>query len=678
MNYKGALTAMRDFIYDIETYPNFFSMAMKDAATGQRWLFEISDRRNDWIEMNTAIQYMAGNDCRMVGFNNLAFDYPVVHHIILTGPTITPADIYAKVQSIFNAAFGMGATVWADERIVPQLDLYKIHHFDNKARATSLKVLEFNMRMSSIQDLPVEPGTVLTPAQMDDFIKYNHHDVDATHDFYNESKKAIEFREQMTAKYNRDFMNHNDTKIGKDYFIMRLEEKDPAACFVKVNGKRTPRQTIRKSIDFKDVIFDYIKFDHPEFNRVLDYLKAQSITETKGVFDGLTATVNGFDFDFGVGGIHGSVESQVVQSTGDKLLIDLDVASYYPNIAIANQAHPEHLGQNFCAVYRDVYEQRKKHKKGTVENAALKLALNGVYGDSNNKYSPFYDPQYTMTITINGQLLLCMLAEKLMNIPGLDMIQINTDGLTVLCPVAELVTLQSIWRAWEAFTLLELESAVYRRMFIRDVNNYIAEYTDGKVKRKGAYEWDLGWHQDHSQLVVPKVAERALLYGLPVEPLVVNHDDHRDFFLRAKLRGADKLLIRHDEAETQLQKVTRYYISKHGGSLVKQSPPVKGAKVGQWKRANGVHDGTYATVLEELRALVAGGVECGELDTTGVPWDERIHTKNQSKYKIRRTNFQAGQVVYVCNDTDQIDRDNINMEYYVAEVNKLVQPLRGW
>jgi len=49
----------------------------------------------------------------------------------------------------------------------------------------------------------------------------------------------------------------------------------------------------------------------------------------------------------------------------------------------------------------------------------LKLALNGTFGDSNNIYSVFYDPQFTMAITVNGQLMLCMLAERLMTIPGL-------------------------------------------------------------------------------------------------------------------------------------------------------------------------------------------------------------------------------------------------------------------
>ena len=107
----------------------------------------------------------------------------------------------------------------------------------------------------------------------------------------------------------------------------------------------------------------------------------------------------------------------------------------------------------------------------------LKLALNGVYGDSNNPYSVFYDPLFTMKITLNGQLLLCLLSEKLMGIEGLRLIQANTDGVTIRVPRRHRVQVEFVTDWWEMVTGLQLEEAEYSRMFIRDVNNYIAEYT---------------------------------------------------------------------------------------------------------------------------------------------------------------------------------------------------------
>ena len=108
---------------------------------------------------------------------------------------------------------------------------------------------------------------------------------------------------------------------------------------------------------------------------------------------------------FGLGGIHGSVESEIVESDGTHVIVDLDVSSFYPNLAISNGFYPAHLGREFCVIYKNLYEQRKTYPKKSAESAMLKLALNGVYGDSNNQFSVFYDPLYTMTITLNGQLI---------------------------------------------------------------------------------------------------------------------------------------------------------------------------------------------------------------------------------------------------------------------------------
>jgi len=303
----------------------------------------------------------------------------------------------------------------------------------------------------------------------------------------------------------------------------------------------------------------------------------------------------------------------------------------------------------------------------------LKLALNGVYGDSNNKYSPFYDPKYTMSITINGQLLLCLLAQYLLDIPNLTMIQINTDGLTVKCPRQYIQTMKDICKWWENYTCLELESVEYNRMFIRDVNNYIGEYVDGGVKRKGAYEYKLTWSQNHSALVVPKAAEAALVHGKDIREFIINHDDIFDFMLRTKVGRSDNLIISDTAGNTrELQKITRYYVSNDGGALTKISPPTKGYQVGQWKRATKLTDHFYKSVIKELKESCLKH----NVDIDGPAWDERINTKNRSKYVERKTNINSGYLVTPCNDIKQARRDNINFEYYIAEAEKLVKPLR--
>jgi len=265
---------MRDYIYDIETFPNVFTLAVEHADAPFQWLFEISDWRNDSREIIAFLQHLKNIDARMVGFNNLGFDYPVLHTLIRMGHS-DAITLYDKAQAIINTQDTIEDRwvhqVNPSDRFVQQLDLYKIHHFDNRSRSTGLKVLEFNMRSSTIADLPFPVGTVLTREQAEVLKRYNQHDVAQTKAFYHHTKEMIAFREELTRKYDRDFMNHNDTKIGKDYFVMKLEEVG-VACYEYSSKGRTPRQTKRPVIDLKDAILPWIEFKSPEFNRVLNWL----------------------------------------------------------------------------------------------------------------------------------------------------------------------------------------------------------------------------------------------------------------------------------------------------------------------------------------------------------------------------------------------------------------------
>ena len=587
---------MRDYIFDIETYPNVFTLAIEHAEAPLTWMFEISDWRNDSKEIITFLQHLKKSNARLVGFNSLGFDYPILHTLIRMGHADAKT-LYDKAQSIIQSqnddVSKFQHFVYTSDRYVDQIDLFKIHHFDNKARATSLKVLEFNMRSDDIQDLPFKVGTYLTREQVDKLKEYNRHDVAQTKLFYYKTLDMIRFREELTAKYSRDFMNHNDTKIGKDYFVMKLEEAG-VPCYDYSDKGRKPRQTPRPQLALRDAILPWIQFEQPEFTRVLNWLKNQTITETKGVFNDLVARVDGFDFVFGLGGIHGSIESEVVESDEQFVIVDLDVSSYYPNLAICNRFYPKHLGVEFCDIYKNLYEQRKTYAKGSAENAMLKLALNGVYGDSNNKFSVFYDPLFTMSITLNGQLLLCVLAENLIRIKDLSLIQINTDGVTVRLPRTEMGHLQEVRHWWERLTGLELEEAIYHSMMIRDVNNYIAQYESGKVKRKGAYEYSLGWHQNAGGLVIPKVAEKVLVEGAPIRETVENWPEMMDFMLRTKVPRSSYLQWGDD----QVQNISRYYIAKGGKPLMKWMPPL--AKNPEKWRQIGVESGWTVQVCNDI------------------------------------------------------------------------------
>ena len=146
-----------------------------------------------------------------------------------------------------------------------------------------------------------------------------------------------------------------------------------------------------------------------------------------------------------------------------------------------------------------------------------------------------------------------------------------------------------------------------------------------RVKRKGCYDYVREWHQDHSALVVPKVAEKVLLEGSPIRQTVEHWPDIMDFMLRVKVPRSSSLVIEYRENGTEqqypLQNTTRYLITKDGGRLFKVMPPIKSNP--NWRQI---------------------GVESG--------WN-----------------------VTPCNDVSEARGARVDFDYYVQEVEKLVNGL---
>lgn len=614
-----------NWVYDTEVYPNIFTIAFEHSEYPIRTAFEISKYRDDRLSIREFVLAIRESGGSLIGFNNIGFDYPILHLLLTSTKSVLPITLYNKAQAIIDSysdeedGAKFAHYIYPSDYIIQQIDLYRINHFNNKGRATSLKVLEFNMRMDNIQDLPIPVGENVSEDKVDILKKYNAHDVSATKKFFHECNKAIKLRGELSKKYGVDFTNFDDVKIGSKIFEIALEKKGVQLYEFK-NKRKVPRQTKRDSIKLSECILPYVKFEHPEFQRILDWFKSQTITDTKGAISDLTATVNGFEYVFGLGGIHGAKSNAVIISSSNKLIESWDVASYYPNLSIQNNLYPEHLSEVFCGTYKQLFNERKKTQKGSAENDALKLALNGTYGKSNDKFSPFFDPKFTMSITINGQLSLCMLVEELIKVDTVEIIMCNTDGLeyTVHPNHAEKAKEKCI--AWQTLTGLALENVRYNRMFIRDVNNYIAEYAEGygdkdhRVKRKGAYEYKVGWHQNHSALVIPKVAELALLKDSDILETLINWDNKLDFMLRTKVPRTSKLF----HGDKQIQNVSRYYIAKGGEQLYKLMPPLK------------------------------------------------------DKTEWRKIGQHVGYGVCVCNDLNDYDAPPIDYSYYEREVKKLV------
>ena len=713
-----------DYIYDLESYPNVFTMSIVHASGKYMRAFEISDRKNEIEDIAKCLRYLVKNKCRMVGFNNNSYDYTLIHEIIKelkvaketnNPPNINAAKLYKLTVNIISKMHNEDDKWYGikeSDHFIQQVDLYKIHHMDNTAKATSLKMLEVNMRSTTVEDLPFPVGKKLSNDEIDILLHYNKHDVMETLKFYYYSYEAIELRKELSEKFGFDCTSSSDSKIGETLFINRLEQAQKGLCYTHSKyGGRQVNQTKRDSIKIKDCLFPYLKFERPEFQAVHKWLASQIVKETKGVFndyeehqigdlakyaqmktkkvllknklnldnkgkpkadfsltdaehmieldrikkefleqhpmgsfeeketktsrshkvkvnatyrvvEAINTVIDGKVYVYGTGGIHMSIESETVRADHEWTILDADVTSMYPSISIANNVYPEHLGVTFCKVYKDLFEERGRYPKGSGPNGAIKLALNSVYGKSNSEFSPLFDPQYTLTITLNGQLCLSMLAEQLIGM-GCEMIQCNTDGVTARVPRSKEAQYYEITKEWEKTVGLKLEYAVYSMMALSNVNHYIAVYEDGKVKSKGLYEVahfeKLGWSKNHSAMIVPKAALDYIVYGIDIEKTIRSHKDEFDFCLRTKVPRSSQLYLCYDDGrEVQQQNICRYYPSEQGGKLVKLMP-----------------------------ALVAGG-----------EW--------------RRLGIDTEYSVETCNNIAEFDWNKLNYDYYIKEAQKLV------
>lgn len=569
-------------IYDIETLSNCFTYTAINKDSDEVFKYVIWKNKNELKELMNHLIHCKGQ----IGFNNINFDYPIIHFIIqnaskwysFSGDKIAKL-IYKKAQDLISREY---TALKDEETLIPQLDLFRIWHYDNKARMTGLKKLEIAMNFPNVQDMPYSHTHVIkNESEVDEILAYNLNDVEATKVFYGKTIDKIELRKGIMSKYGLNCLNFPDSKIG-EHLMLKLycqyanEDEDV------VKRKRTRRNTFK----FADCVPSYIKFKTDEFNGLLSYLNNIEVRELKDSFK-YGFQYHDFVFDLGTGGIHGCCKSGVYESDDEMIIVDADVASLYPSLAITLNLYPEHLGEQFSKIYEDgIVKPRLEAKKNgdKVMADGYKLSANSVYGKSNSEYSWLYDPLYTLKTTLSGQLALCMLSEMLMTqIPNLKMLQINTDGLTVKIPKQYKRLYWEICKEWESITNLVLEYVAYSKMIIRDVNNYIA-VTDKseKVKYKGTFKpnhemiKDGEYHKSLSQGIVSLAISDYFLKNIPVETTVYGC---KDVYLFCKTFNAthgwkSETFDLDDEGieinKKPQQKTNRYFLSKSGKRFRKE------------------------------------------------------------------------------------------------------------
>src|SRR4051794_31595590 len=110
-------------VYDLETFPNCFSLNVLGLFSDLDVTFEISHYRDDRHCLFQWFAHWHEKQVPMVGYNNVGFDYPVLHYIS-ENPHCTVEDIYYFAMGIISSGNRFGSIVRDNECPAPQIDLF--------------------------------------------------------------------------------------------------------------------------------------------------------------------------------------------------------------------------------------------------------------------------------------------------------------------------------------------------------------------------------------------------------------------------------------------------------------------------------------------------------------------------------------------------------------------------
>ena len=568
-------------VYDLETLTNCFIACFEDYKTEDQKVFVVHDLRNDFELFVEYLKFLKEKKGWLISFNGLGFDSQVIEFISQyydewkgkSGCEIANI-IYRFAQRTINNQDQLPEyPEW--KMSINQIDVFKLNHWDNPAKRSSLKWIQYSMDWHTIQDMPIKHTTeIKSMQQLQTVISYCKNDVKSTKAIMNLSKEQINLRKTLTKDYGINLFSASEPRISKELFLYFLSKETGISKF-----DLKQLRTFRNKIVVKDIILPYIKFQTPEFQRLLNQFNKLEINpnETKNSFK-YTIRYKGVNTDFGLGGVHGAADSGIYESTEDMIIMSSDVTSFYPNLAIRNGWAPAHLPKReFCNLYEWFFEERKKIPKKDPKNYVYKIILNSTYGLSNDKNSFLYDPEFTMRITINGQLSLVMLYEMLVEgIPGSVPLMQNTDGLEMMIPKQYKQKYLDICAEWEKTTKLQLEHDEYKKMILADVNNYIAINTAGKSKCKGRFEFsDLALHKNKSFLIIPKAIYNYFVNDIPPEKYLADNRNIFDYCGGVKIKGDWEFVqtcVKNGEVTYEkLQPTLRYYVSEKGCKIIKRN-----------------------------------------------------------------------------------------------------------
>ena len=550
---------MNIYIYDIE-------------VTSDDWLvvFRNPEYENNHIVIHNdnyrLRAFLEQPDIIIGGFNNKHYDDWILMTMLNGGSNI-------EVKKHNDFIIKERRNAWEYPFIQYQKKPFKSFDLkDDLPQDLSLKAIEGNLKLPIVESsISFDIDRKLTPEELEEVIRYCKYDVDSTVKLYQERKE-----------------NYIDAKA----LISDMYGLDKSEGIGLTNAKLCARILGAKPKDYNDerdyVIPDNIDIDLiPKI--VLDFflqIRDKSIPDTKlfGAGKGskgmtlelwIKTSYGSCPVTYAWGGVHGAKPSIVVEETEDRVIINQDVASLYPN-SMLNFGYCSRAMEDPEA-YRKLVKKRLgyKHSGDKLRSNALKLPINTTYGAMLNKYNDLGDRWAGRSVCISNQLAMTMLIVQLAKeCETIDFVNINTDGIMFTINKSEVELSEKIIADWSEITRFEMERDDFKKVIQKDVNNYIGITPDGKFKTKGGYVslYAGGNFKTNSLQIIDKAIVEYLVNGVDPETTINECKDIFAFQQIVKTGGTYEGSYYYINGErVPIQKVNRIYAVKDSkyGQVVK-------------------------------------------------------------------------------------------------------------
>ena len=580
------------YVYDIEVFQNVFHCTLLNTESLELLKYECSERKNNIDDM---CKLFCTEDAYFVGYNNIHYDNPIINYCIEFFSNSNYS--YSKIcKSIFNLSNVITQDKdnidawkrWKYAKNFLTLDLLTMLY--SKALRVSLKEMQVTMMYKNVQEFICDWSLPLQLNEIDDMIRYNINDVMSTFELLKRCEKDIQLRINIEDSYGINCLSKDGVGIGVD--ILKKEYMWKTGIDEKaLDILRSPMDMI----PLKDVIADNISFKNPILSKLLNKMKTLTVSPGRNGWNE-KFLLNNLEVSIGVGGIHSINSPESIIPKDDELLLDSDANSLYPSLIIQYGFVPPHLNKDvFIEIYSRIYRERLAAKKAKrkLEADTKKLVLNSVTGNYQNEYSWLYSPYAVLQIRINGQLLLLMLSERLLEL-GATIYQLNTDGVLYSLKKAKYDELQQVITDFERISRLTFETEQFDCFYQLAVNDYFGKQGND-IKEKGSFLTSIRLGKGLNPTIIPLAVEKYFLEGIKPQDYIPKEKDITKFLMSEKT--GKQWTVEYNGIIQQ--RTNRFYASTNGYFLYKYKIENGEKKYQNMLTASGI---TLLNNMDELKS----------------------------------------------------------------------------